>query len=151
MIRPNDLLRDERGTSMIELSFVLPIFAIMLVGVVDISRAYSQKLQMEQAAQRAIERVQRNGYKTADEETIESEAAAGAGVSASNVTLDAWLECSGTKTSFTGSCSAGQSIARYVTVEVKKNYTPFFSTKYLPGGGSGTSVELTTEAGIRIQ
>ena len=50
--------RDERGASIIELALVAPVLASMLVGMVDLSRAYSYKLKLEQAAQRAIEKVQ---------------------------------------------------------------------------------------------
>ena len=47
--------------SIIELALVAPILASLLIGMVDISRAYSAKLPIEQAAQRAIEKVQQTG------------------------------------------------------------------------------------------
>ena len=147
-----DLIRDARGTSVVELGILLPLFAAMLMGVVDLSRAYSTKLQMQQAAQRAVERVQRDNFKLDDSPVIQQEAADGAEVSLSNVTVDAWLECNGSKMgSYTDTCQNGQTMARYVTVEVKKDYEPFFSTKFIPGPKSGNSVTLTTEAGVRTQ
>ena len=149
MVRSSHIIRDTGGTSVVELGLILPIFAMMLAGVVDLSRAYSTKLQIQQAAQRAVERIQRSGYQVDDEATIEAEAAAGAGVSTSNVTLEAWLECNGAHTSFTGSCGAGQTMARYVTVEVRKNFTAFFTPSFLPGGVD--TYTLVTEAGIRVQ
>lgn len=147
MMRPS-IFGDVRGTSFVELGLILPIFMTMLLGVVDLSRAFSMKLQLEQAAQRAVERVQRENYDTDQEATIQAEAANGAGVATSAVTIDAWLECNGSKVAFNGTCSAGQTMARYVTVKVQKNYTPLLSMKYL---GGGSSLLLQNEAGIRVQ
>jgi Flp pilus assembly protein TadG len=52
------LSQDERGASIVELALVTPILASLLIGMVDLSRAYSYKLNLEQGAQRAIEKVQ---------------------------------------------------------------------------------------------
>ena len=51
------LLRDERGAAVIELALVAPVLALMVIGIVDISNAYSRKLALEQGAQRAIEKI----------------------------------------------------------------------------------------------
>ena len=48
------LTRDERGASVIELALVTPFLGSMLVGMVDLSRAYSRKLQLEQASIRQV-------------------------------------------------------------------------------------------------
>ncbi len=56
MKRLSHLFRDERGTSVIELALVAPILASLVIGMSDLSRAYSAKLQLEQAAQRSIEK-----------------------------------------------------------------------------------------------
>ena len=58
MIRFARLARDDRGASIVELALVVPIMGSLLIGMVDLSRAYSHKLKLEQAAQRAIEKVQ---------------------------------------------------------------------------------------------
>ena len=50
------LRNDKRGAAIIELGLAAPILATMLIGMVDLGRGYSMKLQLEQAAQRAIER-----------------------------------------------------------------------------------------------
>ena len=88
----HNLWSDERGNSFIEMALFAPILAALLIGTVDLSRAYSAKLQLEQAAQRVIERVQATEYKTSDNSTLESEAAAAAGTGAS-ADISAWLEC----------------------------------------------------------
>ena len=41
------LIRDERGTSVIELALLAPILASLVIGMSDLSRAYSAKLQLE--------------------------------------------------------------------------------------------------------
>ena len=45
-----DLFGNEKGAAIIELALVAPIFALMTVGVVDMSNAFSRKLALEQGA-----------------------------------------------------------------------------------------------------
>jgi Flp pilus assembly protein TadG len=128
------LAADQRGTSLVEMALALPIFAALLTGMVDLSLAYSQKLQLEQAAQRAIERVMNQQMSSTSYNVLKSEAASQADVPESNVTVDYWLECDGTKsTDYNTSCTEGQIQARYLTVTVEKDFMPVFGTKYFPG------------------
>ncbi|QNN64101.1 pilus assembly protein [Sphingomonas rhizophila] len=102
MSRFRNLLRDDRGASIIELAFVAPIFATMLVGMTDLSRGFSAKLQLTQAAQRSIEKVMQTSFQTGAVDTLKAEAASAAGVDASAVTIDYWLQCNGSgKTGWT--------------------------------------------------
>jgi len=73
-----NLARDERGASLIEMGLMLPILASLLIGMVDISRAYSAKLQLEQSAYRAIEKVQQYQTTQSTYSTLRSEAATAA-------------------------------------------------------------------------
>ena len=57
MFRTRKFLADERGAAIIELALIAPIFALMTIGVVDMSNGYSRKLQAEQGAQRAVEKI----------------------------------------------------------------------------------------------
>ena len=57
MLRHRKLGTDEQGAAIIELALIAPIFALMAIGVVDMSNAYSRKLALEQGAQRAIEKI----------------------------------------------------------------------------------------------
>ena len=70
--------RDDRGASVIEMALVMPFFATMIIGVADISRAYSAKLRLEQAAYRSIEKVQQYRDTSSTFSTISSEATAAA-------------------------------------------------------------------------
>ena len=148
-----NLRRDERGAALVEMGLAAPVLAFLLIGMVDLSRGYSAKLQLEQIAQRTIERVQNTDYAESQKSTLQAEAAAAAGVSTSAVTVNSWLECnnSGTKLSFTASCAdEDDPYARYVEVSIDKTYTPMFKTKFAGSNADGTFT-LNGKAGVRVQ
>jgi Flp pilus assembly protein TadG len=146
------LARDDRGASIVELALVVPIMGSLLIGMVDLSRAYSHKLKLEQAAQRAIEKVQQYQTTTSTYGTLQAEAAAAAGVPTTNVTIDYWLECNGVKaTNYDSVCSGGQSYARWVQVDVTGTFTPLFPTKKYPGANTNGTFTLHGIAGMRTQ
>lgn len=68
------LARSQDGTAAIELALVAPVLAIMVAGVADISIAYGRELEIEQAAQRAIEKVMQTSGDDTPENTIKKEA-----------------------------------------------------------------------------
>jgi Flp pilus assembly protein TadG len=147
------LIRDQRGTSVIELAIAAPILSLFLIGMVDLSRAYSAKLQVEQAAHRTIEKVQRNGFTLGDQTSLQTEAetAAGAGSSA---TVVASLECTasgGTVTvkAFNQTCSDTDTFARYVRVQITKAYTPMFRLRF--GVAANANYTLHGNAALRVQ
>jgi Flp pilus assembly protein TadG len=159
MKRLSNLFRDNRGTSVIEMALVAPILATMVIGMTDLSRGYAAKLKLEQAAQRAIEKAMNGDKETALFETLEDEAVAAAGVSASDVEVRYWLECDGVsqntspasmETDYEKVCADGASYARYVNVRIEKTYTPMFSTTWLGANSDGTFT-LVGEAGVRVQ
>jgi Flp pilus assembly protein TadG len=150
MIR--SLIRCERGNSLIELALVAPVLTTLIIGTTDLSMAYSEELSLEQAAQRTIERVQRNSYQISHNATLKTEAetAAGAG---STATVSSWLECNGdgVKLNYTtGSCSAGAPFSRHVEIQVQKPFDPMFG-KFFPGADANGSVTLGATAGMRVQ
>jgi Flp pilus assembly protein TadG len=151
MHRTANLFSEDRGSSVIEMGLVAPFLAAMLIGMVDLSRAYSAKLQLEQAAQRTIEKVQVSSYTPSDNTSLQSEAATAAGVGTDNVTVSSWLQCnnSATKLSFTGTCSGTEPYARYVRIEIRKSYTPLFRIKWDRTASGIWPVKAT--AGIRVQ
>lgn len=146
------LVRDEHGTSLIEMAMVTPVLASMLVGMVDISRAYSAKLQLEQAAQRAIEKVQQYRTTTDTYSTLQTEAATAAAVAPTAVTIDPWLECNGTRqASYAAVCPDGQNPTRYITVSIDKMFTPMFGSRFFPGANQDGTYTLTGRSGLRTQ
>jgi Flp pilus assembly protein TadG len=158
------LASDESGASIIEMALILPFFATMVIGVVDISRAYSQKLILEQAAYRAIEKVQQyqsteSTYNTLKNETVNAATNAGfTDVTAASVTIDYWLECNGTRqgdgtpgNGYDGVCSSGQTYARWISVDVTHNFTPMFPSSRWPGSNSNGTYTLHGRAALRTQ
>ena len=160
MRRRSALLRDEGGASIIEMALLMPVLATLLIGMVDVSRGYSAKLQLEQAAQRSIERAMNGDKNTSLFDTLKNEAVAAASVSASAVEVRYWLECDGVSQNTNPAtmkadyenkvCDDDETIARYVNVRIQKVYTPMFSTRFAGAGPDGTYL-LTGEAGIRVQ
>lgn len=143
--------RDERGNSAIEMALVLPLLATLLIGMVDLSGGYAVKVTVQQAAQRAIEKVMQTTASKTVIETLKSEAAAGAGVAESAVTVDYWLECNGARQAiYDNPCPSGQTYARYLSVEVAKVYDPTLSFKFIGANADGTFT-IRSKAGLRTQ
>jgi len=154
---PN-LARDERGASIIEMALLLPVLSTIVIGVVDLSRAYSQKLLLEQSAYRAIEKVQQyqateSTYDTLKNEVVSAANSAGfSDVTATSVTVDYWLECNGVRqTNYDSTCSTLPATARFITVDVTHNFTPLFASKRWPGSNADGSYTLHGRAGLRTQ
>jgi Flp pilus assembly protein TadG len=152
MIANHNILKCERGNSFVEMAFAAPILATLIIGLVDLSTAYSAELALEQAAQRTIERVQQGPYTTTENATLETEAETAAGTG-SNATVSSWLECNGdgVRLNFnTGTCATGAPYARHVEVTVTKPFDPLFG-RFFPGASTGGTVTLDATAGIRVQ
>lgn len=159
MMKLLHLGRDERGASIIELALVAPVFASLLIGMVDLSRGYSEKLMLEQAAQRAIEKAMQGKKETDLFETLQEEGAEAAGVDERDVVVNYWLECDGVSQNTSPAtmaadyekvCTSGQSFARYVTIEIPKTYRPMFRVRFAGSNSDGT-FNLKGKAGIRVQ
>lgn len=144
------LSRDTRAAAVIELALIAPILATMVIGATEISAGYSARLQLEQAAQRIVEKWQGNNFDTTKIDDYKAEAATAAGVASGAVTIDYWVECSGTRqATFTTTCASLAVTSRYANIDIQKNYTPMFSTRFL-GNTTGTYV-LHGKAGVRFQ
>lgn len=145
-------IRDcDRGASAVEMGLAAPFLLVLLVGIVDVSRAYSDRLVLEQAAQRTIEKVAQQRSVESDYSSLQAEAAAAADVPTGNVTVDFWLECDGVRApDFNGVCADGETYARYVTVSIDKTFTPVIGSQFVSSNEDGTYT-LTAEAGVRVQ
>jgi Flp pilus assembly protein TadG len=170
------MLADETGAAVIELALVAPVLALMTIGVVDISNAYSRKLALEQGAQRAIEKVmQTTGYTTV-EDTLKVEAVCQVNgtnadgtcktspIAASNVTVTYRLECidsGGTISTQTNTdsdtfdafvCATGTvKEAKYLEVTVTDKYTPMFRTHFLGFNSGDGTYHIAATAGMRTK
>ena len=143
--------RDERGTAVLELGIAAPILACLVIGMTDVSNAYSRKLALEQGAQRAIEKQMQTTENDTPEDTIKSEAALQADVNVSDVTVGYNLYCDGVLTTpYSSECPPGQIEARYLIVTVSDSYRPIFPIRFGPTQADGTYLVSAT-AGMRTE
>jgi Flp pilus assembly protein TadG len=144
-----DPFRDERGAAVIELALIAPVLALMTMGVIDVSQAFNRKLTLEQAAQRAVEKVMQTTGDTTAEGTIKAEAAAQGDVSEADVTVTYRLECNGVvQADFDTECTPGQRESRYLMVTVAGTYVPMFPMHFF-GDESDKIYHMTATAGMR--
>lgn len=154
------LARDRSGTATIELALCAPILATMVIGVTDISIAYGKKLELEQAAQRAMEKVMQTTGEATPEDTIKIEAVCQyngtdsggtcltAPITTANVTVTYSLTCDGTATDYLTDCAAGQAEVRYISTTVSDTHEPLFDLKF--GTQSDGLYHLEGQAGVRV-
>lgn len=167
---------DQRGVAVIELALIAPVFMLVVVGVVDISNAFSNKLALEQGAQRAIEKIMQTTEDDTVEGTLKSEAVCQVNginadgtcktspITTSNVTVTWRLECVNTTSRAIAStrtstdpaafdaltCGATEKEARYIEVRVTNRYTPMFPIHFA-AINSDRTYHLSATAGMRTQ
>jgi Flp pilus assembly pilin Flp len=147
--RHRNPIADERGAAVIELALVAPILALMTIGIIDVSQAFNRRLTLEQAAQRAIEKVMQTTGNTTPEETIKAEAAAQGDVSENDVIVTYRLECDGEAAEdFDTECDEGAAESRWLQVTVSGTYEPMFPTHYF-GDSDDKLYHMTATAGMR--
>lgn len=144
------LAADARGTSLVEFAAAAPVFALLVVGVGDISRGFSERLALQQAANRTLE-LAHLGTRDPDYSYLIQEAAAAADVPESQVGLSQWLECDGTRKAFDATCDDDEQIARYITLTINSTFTPAFGSIAYPGALPDGRVPLVAEASLRVQ
>jgi Flp pilus assembly protein TadG len=147
------LREDNSGVAVLELALAAPILALMMIGVADLSNAYSRKLQLEQAAQRSIEKIMQTTAETTPDATLQAEAVAqaGMGLTTSDVTVTYSLYCDMVKAaSADGNCDPGKKESRYIEVTVVDDYTPMFPLHFAPITADGKYI-IRAVAGMRTQ
>jgi len=154
------LRRNRSGTATIELALCAPILATMVIGVTDISIAYGKKLELEQAAQRAMEKVMQTTGGETPEDTIKIEAVCqyngtddsgtclAAPITTDNVTVTYTLTCNGTVADYATDCAGGELEIRYITTRVTDTHEPMFNLHF--GTGEDGKYNLEGEAGVRV-
>lgn len=146
------LAADRSGASAVELAAATPVLAVMLMATFDVSRGFSARLDLSEAAGRAAELATAYGTVRTDYSALSAEAVAAAtasGVGSPTANVDTWLECDGARQpAGTQMCQAGAAYARYVAVNVSGTYTPLFN---VGGMIAGTGFPITGSATVRIQ
>jgi Flp pilus assembly pilin Flp len=140
------MAREERGTSMIELAIIAPFLGLLTVGIADYSRGFAERLALEGAAHRTLERAGVGSTQT-DYSFLKQEAANAAGVPLANVTFDNWFECGGTRMpNYDDPCAAAVQQARYIYVKIEKDFKLSIN---MPG--QPQTMRLYGDAAVRVQ
>jgi Flp pilus assembly protein TadG len=148
-VLPN-LIRDGRGTSVLELGLALPIFMVMIISIIDVSRLHSRQIALQQSAARAVERIQVTG-RQGSYAAVRSEAAVAAGVPEENVTIDSWLECGNPPVRSTAAFCSGTTVSsRYLQVVITSSYTPEFGFSPVGVRQANGTVALRADSVIRV-
>lgn len=172
----NSLASDNRGAAIIELALLAPVIALMVIGIADMSNAFSRKLALEQGAQRAIEKIMQTTGDQKVEDTLGSEVVCQVNglntdgtcktspITTANVAVTYRLECTGsgggvTVQSNTNSdtfdaltCPSTSDVeSRYIQVAVNDKYTPMFPIHFTKFTSSDSSYHFTATAGMRTQ
>ena len=155
MVRASVLLGrlagDRRGASILELGLVLPVIMVLLLGLIDVASLYSARMSLQQAAARALERVQ-VGNSRSDFAFVRTEAATAAGVDESQVEVVTWLECNQVRQpDSTTDCASGQQRARYVQVTITSAYDSYFRYSPLGARNANGDVPMTAQSSVRYQ
>lgn len=156
------LRRDERGAGVVELALLLPVLALLTVGIADFSHGLSERMRIHRAVQQSLEIAAAHRMAVSPDSDLPTydflakRAAQAAEVPEAQVTLTKWLECNGVKQGFDGSCGDGQSIARYVEIHIVTHFSPMFNYGPLAraaGGGDAPrgTIPLFAKAAVRVQ
>jgi Flp pilus assembly protein TadG len=174
-LRTARLFANERGAAVIEMALVAPVLALGVIGIVDVSNAYSKKLALEQGAQRAIEKIMNTTENATVESTLATEVICqvngtstsgsmttcnSSPITASNVTVTWRLDCTiGTTTTSQSTTSSATydgyltactgAKAGYVQVTVTDKYSPLFPIHFAAFNTSDSTYHLSATAGTR--
>lgn len=169
------LLANERGAAVIEMAMIAPVLALGVIGIVDVSNAYSRKLALEQGVQRAVEKIADTTENTSVESTLANEVKCqvnGSTTSGStttcntsstqNITVTWRLDCTtGTTTTSTSTtssstydtlvaaCTSPSTKAGYVSVTVTDKYSPLFPIHFGSFNTSDSTYHINATAGVR--
>jgi Flp pilus assembly protein TadG len=143
------LARAQGGNAAIEFAIATPILIGLLVPVADLGMAFSQQLQVQQAAQAGAQYALLHGYNST---AISNAVTAGTTLSSVTAAPTPTQSCgcpSGTAitaATCASTCANGETAGTYVFVNAQSPYTPA-----LPYSVLGTALTLTAQAAVRVQ
>lgn len=147
------LWKDTRGSSLVEMAFILPVLIMLTCGSVDLALCYARQLQLQQSAARTMEFAIASGFGnlTTAQITSEGTTAAGTGVNVV-VTPDMWLECDAVRQASTvTSCTGSATPARFASITITDTYNWMFEQLVPSWNSQPYSVPLRGYAVVRIQ
>ncbi len=151
-----DRLRDEQGASLIELALLLPLFMLLILGAVDMGRAFYLSMEVAGAAHAAAIWAEQNPTDTTGIENAAQDDAPN--VTLSFPTLTYGCECA-TDTAGTTynanctvppTCSGQNNVVHRVKITVTGSYTPLLPWNWKGiGAGKIPSISFSSSASVR--
>ncbi|MDF3073413.1 MAG: hypothetical protein K0S54_1080 [Alphaproteobacteria bacterium] len=139
-----NMLACDRGASLVEFALVLPLLALLLVGMVDFGRGMAISMTLESAARSGAEYGGLFPQDGAGVTTAITEAL-GPGLTADAVSAVPQCRCAGAVVDCSTVCNGGGA-EMYLTVRVDYAYSPI-----LPYPGIASSYPLTGTAEFRVR
>ena len=139
---------DERGTFAIETVLVVPLLAVMALGVFEVSNVVSRQQELQSAASEGemiiLSAANSSGVSSAGLKTIISSSV---GLDADQLTLQAQWRCDAeeAKTDDPTDCDITKPISEYIQLTITDTYTPVW-TKY----GVGTPFNYTVVRTVQV-
>ena len=143
------LLRAERGNAAIEFALATPILLGLLTPVADLGIAFTQQIQVQQAAQAGAQYALLHGFSSSAISNAVTAATNLPGVSAAPAPTQSYGCPTGTTIAAAtvgSTCANGETAGSYVFVNAQSSYSPVLPYSVLP---SGTT--LTAQATVRVQ
>lgn len=141
--------RRQRGQSLAEFAVVVPIFLVLVMGIVDFGMGLKSWISITNAAREAARwgaiHCSSGDYTNSDVEQRAIDTATGLDAAALTATVD---------TSAGVACDASQNSTQSLVVNVDYEYkmiTPLAGMLSLLGGGSSSSINLSSSADMRIE
>ena len=146
------LIAESKGVALVETALVTPFLAAVIMGTIDTARYGAANLGIQQAVNRGLE-MSWMGGPTLSATDIQTQAALQANVPTSSVTVTQTLECAGTSTSWSSTCTTGQETARYTQIQISTTFKPSFVLGFLARlyGNSNGDVPIAVTGAMRIQ
>ncbi len=150
--RAASLVRTERGNAALEFALAAPLLVGLLVPVADLGMAFSQKIQVQQAAQAGAQYASIHPW-TSSSPTAISNAVLAASNLSSLAASPAPSQICGCPTgtaiasaTCSSTCSDGEPAGYYVIINAQAPYAP-----QLPYSVLGSSVTLTAQSTVRVR
>ena len=119
------LIRDERGTMVIETAIVTPVLVLLSLGAYQVSTMVAKQSELDSAAaEGAAIALAAAPDTSAKRTTLHDILVTSTGLPSGNVTVTAAYRCNAAAAYVTTPCSSGQVQATYVKIYMTTTYTP---------------------------
>ena len=119
------LIRDDRGTMVIETAIVTPVLVLLSLGAYQVSTMVAKQSELDSAAaEGAAIALAAPPDTSAKRTTLHDILVASTGLASGDVTVTAAYRCNAAASYVTTACSSGQVQATYVKIYMTTTYTP---------------------------